>query len=112
MMFFFASLSSANGSREWPVSLMHTFEAGFVLTTLVCIVLAVRWRDCQTEWSNAVAFVGGVCASLGLIMPFELAPFFFGAKGEIMLGTIVLILVYPVAAFLFVFLFRVGLKTT
>jgi hypothetical protein len=45
-------------------------------------------------------------------MPFELAQFFFGAKGEIMLGTIVLILVYPVAAFLFVFLFRVGLKTT
>ncbi len=110
MMFVFAGLASRDGSRDWPVSLMHAAEAGFVLATLVCILLAVRLRRSQTEWRNAVAYVGGVCASLGLIMPFELAPFFFGAKGEIMLGTILLIFFYPVAAFLFVFMFRKFMK--
>ena len=31
-------------------------------------------------------------------MPLELAPFFFGTRGEIMLATIALIQVYPLAA--------------
>jgi len=52
-----------------------------------------------------VAAVGGVSASFGLIMPFELAPFFFDVHGEIMLATIVLMLVYPIAAFLFISFF-------
>jgi len=38
-------------------------------------------------------------------MPLELAPFFFGTRGEIMLATVPLILVYPLAAALFIFLF-------
>jgi hypothetical protein len=48
-----------------------------------------------------VAAVGGVSASFGLIMPFELAPFFFDVHGEIMLAT----MVYPIAAFLFISFF-------
>jgi hypothetical protein len=34
-----------------------------------------------------VAAAGGISASFGLIMPFELAPFFFGVGGEWMLAT-------------------------
>lgn len=39
-------------------------------------------------------------------MQLELAPLFFHASGEIMLATIALNLVYPVAAFLFILLYK------
>ena len=42
----------------------------------------------------------------GLIMPFELAPFFFGVRGEWMMATVGLILAYPVAVLLFIAMFK------
>jgi hypothetical protein len=45
-------------------------------------------------------------------MPFELAPFFFNARGEIMMATIALILVYPMAAVLFIFPLRKFMNVT
>ena len=53
---------------------------------------------------GVIAFLGGVSASFGLIMPFELAPFFFHSRGEIMLATIALNLAYLPVARLFVVL--------
>jgi len=35
-------------------------------------------------------------------MPFELAPFFFHARGEVMMATIALNLLYPFAAIMFI----------
>jgi hypothetical protein len=42
----------------------------------------------------------------GLIMPFELAPFFFGVRGEWMMATVGLILAYPVAVLFFIWMFK------
>ena len=81
-------------------------EAAFITVTLVCVLLAVYLRRVGTQLRDLVAAGGGVSASFGLIMPFELAPVFFSARGEIMLATIVLNVVYPIAAVLFIFLFR------
>ncbi|MDR3467581.1 MAG: hypothetical protein P4M07_16755 [Xanthobacteraceae bacterium] len=60
-----------------------------------------------TQWiRNVIAVVGGFSAGFGLIMPLELAPLFFHAPGEIMLGTIALNLAYPVAVILFILLYK------
>lgn len=105
MMFVFGYLASLSEPPGWPIHLIHLVETAFVVAAFGCVLLAtflkggVRWQR------DLVAFVGGVSASFGLIMPFELAPFFFDVHGEIMLGTIVLILVYPFAAALFIALF-------
>jgi hypothetical protein len=107
MMFLFAYLGTLNGNTGWPIRLMYATEAGFVIVTVVCIGLAVSLRRQGTQAKrDLVAAVGGISASFGLIMPFELAPVFFGARGEIMLATIALNLVYPVGIALFIFLFR------
>jgi thiosulfate dehydrogenase (quinone) large subunit len=107
MMFLFAYLGTLNGGAGWPFGLMYGTEAAFVVVTFVCILLAVSLRRQGTQAKRElVATIGGICASFGLIMPFELAPFFFGARGEIMLATIALNLVYPLGIALFIFLFR------
>jgi len=106
MMFFFAYVGSLDGSSSWPIDLIHATEAAFVVVTFVCILLAVILRSVgMLLMRGLVALIGGVSASFGLIMPLELAPFFFDARGEIMMATIALILVYPIAVALFIHLF-------
>jgi thiosulfate dehydrogenase [quinone] large subunit len=108
MMFVFASLANREASHDWPVQLMHQTEAAFVVVAFTCILLAKLLS--RVVPYELFAVIGGIAAGFGLIMPFELAPFFFGARGEIMLGTVALILVYPVAIGLFIFLFLKILK--
>ena len=111
MTFVFAYLASLSGSRDWPVHLMYGTEAALVAVAFVCIVLAGMSKGRGTQLRrDAIAVVGGISVAFALIMPFELAPFFFGAQGEVMLATILLILVYPFAAALFIFGFRKGMK--
>jgi hypothetical protein len=113
MMFLFAYLGTFNTPPGWPIRLMHATEAGFVVVAFACVLLAASLSRTGTQLKrDIVAVVGGISASLGLIMPFELAPFFFNARGEIMLGTVALILVYPLAALLFIFLFRKFMNPT
>src|SRR5882724_13335999 len=106
MTFLFAYLGNLGTPSGWPVHLMHATEAAFVIVAFVCALSALILRRHGTQLTRGmVAAVAGVSASFGLIMPFELAPFFFDVHGEIMLATIVLILVYPIAAFLFISFF-------
>jgi tetratricopeptide (TPR) repeat protein len=107
MMFVFGYLGTFSAPPGWPVRLMHVTEASFVTIALVCLFLAIRLRGSGTEPKrDAVAAIGGISAGFGLIMPFELAPFFFNARGELMMATILLIPVYPIA----VILFSLGLR--
>lgn len=113
MMFVFAYIGSLTTPPGWPVRLIYLTEAAFVIAALVCAFLATRWRGTGRQLKrDVVAVVGGASAGFGLIMPFELAPFFFNVSGEIMLGTIALILVYPIAVVLFVFLFHRFMNVT
>jgi hypothetical protein len=107
MMFLFAYLGSLGHPPGWPVRLIYATETGFVVATLFCVFQAASLRKGGAQIQrDLVAAVGGVCAAFGLIMPLELAPVFFNVSGEIMLATVALILVYPIAAFLFIMLFR------
>jgi thiosulfate dehydrogenase [quinone] large subunit len=86
---------------------MYLSEAAFVAVAFICVVMAtMSWGRGTQLRRDAVATVGGISASLAVIMPFELAPFFFGARGEWMLVSIALNLVYPVAAIVFILAFR------
>jgi thiosulfate dehydrogenase (quinone) large subunit len=108
-MFVFAYVAMWSGLShdEWPVRLIYLTEAAFVIVAFVCVLLARSLRGTGTRLKrDIVAVVGGISASFGLIMPFELAPFFFGVRGEWMMATMGLIVVYPIAAALFIFLFR------
>jgi hypothetical protein len=88
MMFLFAYLGQFNTPPGWPIHLMYLTEAAFVIVAFVCVLLATNLKCIETQLRrDMIAGVGCVCASFGLIMPFELAPFFFGAKGEIMMAT-------------------------
>jgi hypothetical protein len=106
MMFVFAALG--DHASGWPVQLMHQTEQAFVIVAIASLVLGCFLKGILPY--QLFALVGGVAAGFGLIMPFELAPFFFGARGEIMLGSMVLILAYPVAVGVFLFLFSTILK--
>lgn len=113
MMFVFAYIAQSMGlsHNEWPLRLIYLTEAAFVIVTFVCVLLAERLRGTGPQpWRDAVAFVGGVSASFGLIMPFELAPMFFGVHGEWMMATMVLILLYPIAAVFFTLAFSKFMK--
>jgi hypothetical protein len=124
MMFLFAWLgqpSEFSGwqTSGWPIHLMHRTETAFVVVALMCMTLAIV---CKPFWiSNSIgaevlrgviAFVGGVSASFGLIMPFELAPFFFHSSGEIMMVTMALNLAYLPVAGLFMVLFATLMSST
>jgi hypothetical protein len=111
MMFLFAYLGSLSTPPGWPVKLMYVTEAALIIAPVACVLLACKGVGTRLK-RDMVAIVGGVSASFGLIMPFELAPFFFEARGEIMLGTVALNLAYPVAAVFFVFLFRKLINVT
>lgn len=107
MMFVFAYLGGVSGSNNWPIQLIHNTEWAFVITAVVCLVLAIAVGQRAAEpVRDLIAIIGGASAGLGLVMPFELAPFFFNARGEIMMMSIALILVYPIAIFAFFLLFR------
>jgi thiosulfate dehydrogenase (quinone) large subunit len=103
MMFVFASLGSRETPSGWPVHLMHQTEWAFVIVAIICMLLGRLLRGIVPY--ELFAIVGGIGAGFALVMPFELAPFFFGSSGEIMLASMALILVYPVAVALFIFLF-------
>lgn len=108
MMFLFAYIGSRTGSshNEWPLSLIYATEGALIVLSIFCIFVAVRLRRSgPTPWRGVIAFIGGVSVSFGLIMPFELAPMFFGVGGEWMMATMLLILLYPFAAALFISLF-------
>ena len=103
MMFLFAYLAQSTEPRGWPVELMYATEHVLAVVAFASLVLALALRrmgkgEFQNLVRGLVATVGGVSAGVALIMPLELAPFFFDVKGEAMLGTMVLILFYPVAA--------------
>jgi hypothetical protein len=107
MMFAFAYLASLSGSHDWPVRLMYLTEAAFVIVAFGCVLLAASAKGTGAQLTrDIVAVVGGISTSFGLLMPLELAPFFFGVRGEWMLATMGLILLYPIAAVLFFFLFQ------
>lgn len=105
MMFVFAALGSQaeNGEKVWPIHLMHVTEGALLCVAAVCFLIALFFDRLRVSLKVVVVLVGGVSAGIGSVMPFELAPFFFGSKGEIMMATIALILVYPVAIALFIF---------
>lgn len=100
MMFVFAAMS--NNTSGWPVHLMHQVEEAFIIAAFGSLVLGVLLKGIAYQ---LFALVGGIGAGFGLIMPFELYPFFFGGRGEVMLGSMVLILAYPVAVVVFILLF-------
>jgi hypothetical protein len=105
MMFVFAWLAGKSGSKDWPAHLIYQTEAVFVGLALICFLIAVFYKRMPGGFKMMVAVVGGISAGFGLVMPFELAPFFFGSRGEIMMASMALILVYPFAAGGFIFLF-------
>ncbi len=106
MMFLFAYLGQFNSPPGWPIQLMHRTEVAFIVAAVASVLLASVIRGQRAEFLKyVIALVGGVSASLGLIMPFELAPFFFDTRGEIMMLSIVLNLAYPLVAGLFFLLF-------
>ncbi len=111
MMFLFAYLAQSTEPKGWPVALMHGTEHVLAAVAFASLVLALVLRrmakgEFQDLVRGLVATIGGVSAGVALIMPLELAPFFFDVKGEAMLGTMVLILFYPVAAIGFILLLR------
>ncbi len=107
MMFVFAALgyTAASGEKVWPVRLMHVTEATLLGVALACFLMGAFSPRIPKSLKVAAVLIGGVSAGIGAVMPFELAPFFFGAKGEIMMATIALILVYPMTIALFIYLF-------
>ena len=112
-MFVFGSIGQESEPHVWPIHMMHITEAVFVVSALVCLVAAMflSMKPGPSSFKELVAIVGGISASFGLIMPFELMPFFFHVKGEAMLGTMVLVLFYPIAAVVFWALLRAAMRT-
>ena len=112
-MFVFASIGNGSEPRVWPIHMMHVTEAVFLVSALVCLVAAMflSTKAGPSSFKELVAIVGGISASLGLVMPFELMPFFFHVSGEVMLGTMVFVLFYPIAAVGFWALLRAAMRT-
>lgn len=108
MMFVFASLG--NQQSGWPVQLMHQTEAALITVALICFVVALFLK--RAAACVVVAVIGGTSSGFGVVMPLELAPFFFGARGEVMLASVLLIFAYPIAVALFIVLFLVIMEPT
>lgn len=91
MTLVFAYLSSISNPPGWPIHLMHITEAVFCVLAAFCsFVMLNRPAIFSRRAIEAIAVVGSIALAFALVMPFELAPFFFGARGEIMLATFVL----------------------
>jgi hypothetical protein len=102
MMFVFAAMSDQ--ASGWPVQLMYQTEAKFVIVAFASLLLGTVLKSVIPY--QLFAIVGGISAGFALVMPFELAPFFFGSPGETMLGAFALIpIAYPVAVIGFIFLY-------
>jgi len=116
MMFLFAYISLKLSLNDWPVGLIRATEVALLLVACGSFVLARRVRDTPMSYRpgkvDIIATIGGISTSIAVIMPFELAPVFFGAKGEIMLATILLIPLYPAAAVLFYKILRSTMRPT
>lgn len=111
MSFLFAYLGTLSEPRGWPVELMHRMEIAFAAVAFACLILAIVFKGRGPSfWRGLIVFAGGVSTSFALIMPFELAPFFFDARGEWMMATILLNLVYLPAAALFIVMFLKSMK--
>jgi len=109
MMFLFGYLGWKLSPSGWPVELMHATEKVLLALALTSFALAwfvrpMRTGNTRKAVQTILAIVGGVSAGIALLMPIELAPFFFGVRGEWMMATMVLILFYPAAAVPFVML--------
>jgi thiosulfate dehydrogenase [quinone] large subunit len=102
-MWVFAYLGQFSTPPGRPIRLMYQTEAAFAIVTVFCLLLTPFLRKPAT--CIVVAFIGGISAGFGMMMPLELAPFFFEMRGEAMLGTILLVFVYPVAIAIFIGLF-------
>jgi thiosulfate dehydrogenase [quinone] large subunit len=106
MMFLFAYLGSLTSPPGWPTRLMYLTQATFIAAAFVCFVLAICWKGTRSHAKrDMVAGIGGIATGFGVLMPLELAPFFFSSRGEIMMATVLLILIYPLAVGLFIALF-------
>ena len=110
MMFVFASGSQPH---VWPVHMIHVMEVVFVALALACLSAAIflSTKPGPSLLKELVAFVGGISVSIGLIMPFELMPFFFNVPPLVMIGSMVLIPFYPIAALTFWALLRKVMRT-
>ena len=106
MMFVFASMG--NHATGWPVHLMYVTEAAFLVAAFGALVFGSGLSEIVPY--QLIAVVGGIGAGFGLIMPFELAPFFFGARGEWMLATMCLILAYPIVVPIFIRMYSSALR--
>jgi hypothetical protein len=112
MMYVFASIGYGSQPHVWPVHTMHVTEAVFVASALVCLVAAMflSTKPGPSLLKELVAVVGAIGASFGLIMPFELMPFFFDVPGQVMIGSMVLVIFYPFAAVVFWALLRKAMQ--
>jgi hypothetical protein len=93
MMFLFAYLGKFGDPKGWPVGLIHTTEICFVASAMVCVCLLYyckRMNLVHSTFRALVAYSGGILFAFSLVMPMEMAPIFFGVRGEIMLATFVL----------------------
>ncbi|CCE09846.1 membrane hypothetical protein [Bradyrhizobium sp. STM 3843] len=110
MMFVFASGSQPH---VWPVHTIHVTEVVFVASAFACLVAAMFLGTTPgpSLLKELVAVVGGIGASFGLIMPFELMPIFFNVQPGVMIGSTVLIPFYPIAALAFWALLRKAMRT-
>jgi len=112
MIFVFAILDEVVGAPRWLTQLLvYSTEAAFIALALTCINLAVRARDGAVQrWPDAIAVVGGISVTAGLIMPFEFGTVFFGWSGESVMATILLIPFYPIGAIALTLAFRKFMK--
>ena len=59
----------------------------------------------RPEFRGLLVTIGSISAGIGVVMPFELAPFFFDVRGEVMMASVMLILLYPFTILGFCLLF-------
>jgi len=106
MMFVFASMG--NQPNNWTEHVMYATEASFVLVAFACLFLGRQLSE--TVPYQVIATMGGIGDGFGLVMPFELAPYFFGVRGEWMMATIGLILAYPIVVPFFIRMYHDALR--
>ena len=102
MLFVFGYLVPGN---DWPVTLIRVTEAVFVAATITCFFFAGTVRHDRPEFRGLLVTIGSISAGIGVVMPFELAPFFFDVRGEVMIASVMLILLYPFTILGFCLLF-------
>ncbi len=108
MILVFAYVASRFGLKDWPVEWMYAMEAFFVTSAIVCLLMLLRSRSRHKKSHLQLGIlIGGICAAFAVVMPLELAPFFFHIGGEIMLATFgIAPFAYVVMSLLCVYLVR------